>query len=308
MKRKYTQWAVTSLLLLLLISAKVNAQTEQDALMMPRESLCVAAMAGYNSWTDYWEGTFMRDNANIGRFSTKSASVMLNYGITENLNVLASLPYISTRASQGTTTGLKGFQDLNFYLKWRAVKTNIGKQKLSVFAVGGYSMPSNHYNIELMPMAIGLGSNVWSGRLTADIQRNWFFATLSGAYLYRGNVKIDRSAYYTTQQINSNRVFMPNAGSFQFRTGYRTGRLIAQVFLDQMSTFGGFDIRKNDMPFVSNRMNGTHLGFEGKYIVKNVRGLEFNANVWNTLAGRNMGKASGFMAGAAYIIDFANKK
>lgn len=307
MKKNFTQWIVVSSLLLL-FSIKTNAQTEQDALMMPHKSLCVAGMVGYNSWTNYWEGTFMRDNANIGRISTRSASVMLNYGITKNLNVLAGLPYISTKASHGTLTGLNGFQDLSIFLKWRAVNAHLGKQRFSLYAVGGYSTPSNHYNIELMPMAVGMGSNVLSGRVTADIQRNWFFATLSGAYFHRGNVEIDRTAYYTSRQINSDQVYMPDAGSFQFRTGYRTGRFIAQVFLDQMSTFGGFDIRKNDMPFVSNRMNGTHLGFEAKYVVKKVPGLEFNGNVWNTLAGRNMGKATGYMAGVAYIMDFTNKK
>ena len=67
-----------------------KSQTEQDALMMPERNLCVAGIVGYNSWTNYWEGTYKRDNANIGRLSTTSGMLMLSYGLNQNVNVMAS--------------------------------------------------------------------------------------------------------------------------------------------------------------------------------------------------------------------------
>ncbi|QCR21587.1 hypothetical protein C1N53_03975 [Pontibacter sp. SGAir0037] len=284
-----------------------RAQTEQDALMMGEQKLCVAATVNYQSWTSYWEGTFQRENENLGRVSTRSAALMLNYGLVKNLNLLASLPYVRTAASAGTLMGMEGFQDVSLALKWRAIRMQANKTTLSVFAIGGFATPSNRYNIDLLPMSIGLGSQVLSGRLIADVQVNRFTATVSGAYLYRNNVKVDRSAYYTDRQINSHEVQMPNAGNFQFRTGYRTRHVIAEAFVDNMTTFGGFDIRKNDMPFVSNRMNGTKVGLEGKYYLHQLPALGLHAGGWHTLAGRNVGKATGFMAGVDYVIDFTSK-
>ncbi len=284
-----------------------QAQTEQDALMMGERKLCVAGSVGYNSWTNYWEGTFKRDNANLGEVSTKSAMLMLNYGIKNNLNIMASLPYVKIKASQGTLNGLGGFQDAGLFVKWKPWQQQFGRQTISVFAVGGYSTPSNKYNIDFLPMCIGLGSRVLSGRLIGDLQVSKFFFTLSGAYLRRSNVEIDRPAYYTDHLINSNRVEMPDAGNFQLRTGYRTPRLIAEAFVDNMTTFGGFDIRKNDMPFVSNQMNSTKVGVEAKHYLAKIPALGFHGNAWHTLAGRNVGQATGFMAGVDYIFNLSPK-
>ncbi|MEO6149958.1 MAG: hypothetical protein ABIN95_13680 [Mucilaginibacter sp.] len=282
------------------------SQSEQDALMMGKKNLCIAASYGYSSWDKYWEGTLKRDNLNIGTFSTQSAMVMLNYGITNNLNIMASLPYVSTKTTGGTLSGLNGLQDVSFFVKYRPVKKVFGRQKFTFFAIGGYTAPSHNYNIDLMPMSIGMGSNVLTGRLIADYQFSKIFITASGSFMYRNNVNIDRTAYFTTHQINSSEVEMPNAGNYQLRTGYRTPMLIAEAFVDYQRTFGGFDIRRNDMPFVSNQMNSTNLGFEGKYYLKKLPELGLHATVWRTLDGRNVGRSSGFMAGILYTLKFGN--
>ncbi|WP_089320002.1 hypothetical protein [Pontibacter ummariensis] len=280
------------------------AQTEQDALMMGERQLCAAATISYNSWTNYWEGTFKRDNENMGRVSTRSAVLMVNYGITPKLNVLAAVPYVRTQASEGTLAGMDGVQDLSLFVKWKPWEWQGGHETISVFAVGGLATPSSRYNIDLLPMSIGLGSRVLSGRVIADVQVKQFTATLSAAYLHRSNVEIDRTAYYTDRLINSREVDMPNATNFQLRAGYRTPRLIAEAVVDNMTTLGGFDIRRNDMPFVSNRMNSTKVGVEGKYYLARHPALGFHAGAWHTLAGRNIGQATGGMAGMSYILDF----
>lgn len=282
------------------------AQNEQDAIMMGKNNLCIAAGYGYSSWDHYWEGTFKRDNQNIGTFSSRSVTAMLNYGLTKDINLMVSVPYVSTKTSGGTLAGMNGIQDLSFYVKYRPLRKISGSNKLSVFAVAGYIAPSHNYNIDLMPMSIGMGSNAASGRLIADYQLSKIFVTLSGSYLYRNNVNIDRPSYYTTRQINSHEVQMPNVGSYQVRTGYRTHMIIAEAFFDQSKTFGGFDIRKNDMPFVSNEVNMTNIGFEGKYYLKALPELGIHAMAWRTLSGRNTGQATGFMAGILYNLKIAN--
>lgn len=298
----------TCLVVLLILPFISSAQTEQDALMMGNQKLCIAGAVAYNSWENYWEGDFKRDNANIGRLETRSAILMLNYGINDKLNVMASLPYMATKATRGTLSGLNGFQDLGVYLKWRPIKKQFGKQTLSFLTVAGYSLPSEDYNIDFMPMNIGMGSQVLSGRLIVDYKINRIFATLSGAYMHKSNVEIDRPAYYTDHQINSSMVAMPDAGNFQLRAGYRTNLIIAEAFADNTTTFGGFDIRKNDMPFVSNKMNSTRAGLETRYYFRKMPALGLHANVWTTLAGRNVGQATGFTTGVDYILDFHSTK
>ncbi|WP_157433454.1 hypothetical protein [Adhaeribacter aquaticus] len=279
------------------------AQTETDALMMPQNKLCIAGLAGYSSWTNYWEGTFKRENANMGAVSTNITMLMFNYGIKNNLNFIVNVPYLQTKASKGTLAGMQGVQDLGFFIKYKPFEATSGNSLLSLYVVGGLSVPSHQYNIDLLPMSIGLGSRVASVRFLGDFQSGKFTASVSGAYLHRSNVTIDRTAYFTDHQINSSEVQMPDAGNFQVRSGYRDKHLIAEAIADNMTTLGGFDIRKNDMPFVSNRMNSTRVGLEAKYYLKKISGLGIHGNYFRTVQGRNVGKATSFMAGVSYILN-----
>ena len=285
--------------------SKTYAQNEQDAVMMGKRNLCISGTYAYSHWSSYWEGTFKRNNFNMGKVSNKTSMLMLNYGVSNKFNVMVSAPHITTRASNGTLQGLSGWQDLGFFVKYRPIKKFFGKQRLSMLVVAGYSMPSQDYNVDLLPMSIGMGSKVATGRIIADYQYNGLFASVSSSYQLKSNVKIDRPAYYTTQQINSNEVNMPNSGNTQLRLGYRAPLIIAEGFVDYMKTFGGFDMRKNDMPFVSNEMNSTNIGVEGKFYLKEIPELGFHTSIWHTAAGRNVGQSNNFMAGILYTLKFS---
>lgn len=292
-------------IIILFPCSKIFAQNEQDAVMMGKRNLCVAGSYSYSNWLEYWEGTLKRNNLNMGRVATKTSMLMLNYGVSDKLNVMVSVPYVSTKATNGTLQGISGWQDLGFYVKYRPIKKFFGRQRLSLLMVAGYTMPSNDYNIDFLPMSIGMGSKVATGRIIADYQYNGLFASVSTSYQLKSNVEIDRSAYYTTHQINSNEVKMPNSGNTQLRLGYRNPLVIAEGFVDYMKTFGGFDMRRNDMPFVSNEMNSTNIGVEGKFYLKELPELGIHTSVWYTIDGRNVGQSNGFMAGILYTVKFS---
>lgn len=84
------------------------AQTTQDGLMMPKGEICVAVLYEHASWDRYWEGTYLRNNANMGTFSRQSLSPMLVAGLGEHLNVFLNLPYVETAASGGQLAGVAG--------------------------------------------------------------------------------------------------------------------------------------------------------------------------------------------------------
>ena len=284
-----------------------KAQTDIDGIMMTKNNFCTGIVYSYSNWKDYWEGSFKRDNANLGTVSTKMIGLMGNYGITDKLNILFSVPYVQTKASAGSMKGMKGIQDLSLWVKWMPVDTRIGKGDFSLYGVAGYSLPLTNYVADFLPMSIGLRSKNLSVRAIADYQLGKFFVTGSATYVHRSNIKIDRDAYYTTEMHYTNEVKMPDAASFNFRTGYRSNTLTAEAVLSNWTTLGGFDITKNNMPFPSNEMNATRAGIALKYTTKQVPGLSFIAGSNITLAGRNVGQSTDFSGGVFYVLDFKKK-
>jgi hypothetical protein len=285
-----------------------GAQTDIDGLMMEKNFFCIGPTASYSSWKNYWEGTNKRDNANLGTVSSTSAMIMGNYGVTNKLNLLFGLPYIKTKASAGTLKGQKGLQDLSLFVKWVAKEKQLGKAILQGIVMGGYSTPVSNYSEDLLPLSIGLHSKTAMVRLMADYQRNNWFATLSGSYHFRSNVHLDRNTYYTTQMHYTSEVKMPDATYFNFRMGYRSSTWIVEAIADKFTTLGGFDITKNNVPFVSNEMNATKIGIHLKYETDFVNGLSFVADASTTVAGRNIGQSTGFGGGVFYILDFSKKE
>jgi hypothetical protein len=234
-------------------------------------------------------------------------AVMGNYGISGKLNLLFGLPYVNTKASAGTLHSMNGLQDLSLWVKWMPYEKRVGPGTLSLYGIGGLSFPVSNYVADFLPLSIGLKSTNLSLRGMVDYQIGSLFATVSGTYVMRSNVTIDRTAYYTDQLILSNEVDMPNVSSFNFRLGYRSSFGIAELVLNQMNTLGGFDITRNNMPFPSNKMNATTAGVALKYNVAAVEGLALIGGANFTLAGRNVGQSNSFNGGLFYILDFSKK-
>lgn len=285
-----------------------SAQTEIDGIMMTKNNFCVGPMYGYSSWKNYWEGERKRENLNLGRVSTEMFSIMGNYGVSNKLNILFAVPYVKTKASAGTLHGVEGIQDGSLWVKWMPIEKNIGKGNLTAYGIAGVSVPLSNYVADYLPLAIGLRSKSLSLRVMGDYQVGKVFVTASGAYIFRSNIKIDRDAYYTTEMHYTNEVSMPDALSFNLRTGYRYNNLIAEAVLDNWTTLGGFDITRNNMPFPSNKMNATRLGVNMKYELKAPRGLSIIASANHVIAGRNVGQATSVNGGLFYIINFNHQK
>lgn len=288
-------------------SLKVNAQTDADALMIPKNMFCAGVTYDHNSWTNYWEGTFKRNNLNIGTLTTNSYMAMGNYGITNKLDFLFTVPYVTTNASAGTLAGQSGFQDLSVSLKWLAFQTQIGSGIFTAHAILSGSIPLSNYDPEILPVSIGLQSRTVSLRGLLNYQTGRFFIAGAAQYMERSDITINQNAYFTTQEIYSNGVFMPNMNNFLVSAGYRSLKLNVEAVVQQSTTLGGFDITKNNMPFPSNTMNWTSAGGLIKYSFGTVSGLELTAGGNYVLKGRNVGQSTDFFGGVLYVFDFSNK-
>jgi len=284
-----------------------SAQTDADALMIPKNYFCTGVVYTHSSWTNYWEGTFKRDNANIGRLSSNTYTVVGNYGLTNKLDFIFMAPYVKTNASQGTLKGQSGVQDLTLALKYLAYNTEIGKGIFSVHAIAEGSIPLTNYEPDFLPVSIGLHSKSISLRGLLNYQVKQFFIAGAGQYVLRSNITIDRNAYYTDHLIYSNQVDMPNVTNFLVSAGYRSLKLNIEGIVSKTTSIGGFDIRKNDMPFPGNKMNMTTVGGLAKYSFENLTGLELVAGGNYVVSGRNVGQSTNLFAAVYYILDF-NKK
>jgi hypothetical protein len=169
MKSSFTYFYKCILVFACLLSVKsASAQMENDGIMIPKNYLCPGIMYGNSNWSYYWEGTFKRNNGNLGSVNTNMYSLMVTYGITNNLIATVSLPYMTTHASAGTLGGQKGLQDIALNIKWKGLKLQEGSSKFAVFASVTGSIPINNYEADFLPLALGSHSKDITGRIVLD--------------------------------------------------------------------------------------------------------------------------------------------
>ena len=310
MKSLYTYFYKSLILFACILGSAqyASAQMENDGIMIPKNYLCSGIMYGNSNWSYYWEGTYKRNNGNIGTINTNMYSLMVTYGIANNLIATVSLPYITSHASAGTLHTQEGLQDLALNIKWKALRLQEGNSKFAVFASITGSVPVSDYQADYLPLALGSHSKDLTGRLVVDYSYGKAFFTGSGAYMSRSNTTIDRTSYYTTELIYSNQVELPAMSNYNFRLGYRSKYLIVEGVADISTSIGGFDIRKNDMPFPSNRMNMSTAGGNLRFRPKALYSLEFTAGDDYVVAGRNVGQANMIHGGLSYIFGLAKKQ
>jgi hypothetical protein len=301
------RFAATLLLLVTAAASSLSAQAIDDGLMMPKKTLNVGIMYAHDSWNRYWEGELKRSNENIGTLTAQSISIVGHYGVTDRLSLVAMLPYVWTRASQGTLHGLRGVQDLTFAAKYRLLSTAFTERgRLNAVVGAAVGIPASDYTPDFLPLSIGLGSRHTSGRLSLrfDSEDAWFIDG-SAAHTWRKNVKLDRVAYYTDGQLYlTNQVAMPDVFDWKMSAGFHRKRVTVPVSIWQQRTLGGGDIRRQDMPFVSNRMDFTKAGVSVMYGLTVPTDLALHLGVARTLNGRNVGQATTITAGAFHTFRF----
>jgi len=298
--------ALASALALSLIAAPpASAQNLEDAEMLRRHEVHASAMYGSESWNEYWEGTLRRSNGNVGTVSTHSVTAQLGVGVTERLTVIGALPYVWTEASQGVLHGMSGRQDFTLLAKYRVANPLIaGRARLKLLAVGGLTTPTSDYTPDFLPMSIGLHSKSAITRIATHLQdrTGWFFDGYAER-MWRSNVTLDRGSYFTDgQYYETNEVAMPDVAVYRATLGWQRGAWCIPVGITARRTLGGGDIRRQDMPFVSNRMNASIAHAEVMYFLPGVSNLRLDLGAAHTINGRNVGRSTSFMTGFTYAL------
>lgn len=282
----------------------VAGQTIDDGIMMGKRLMCAGYMYSHDSWDHYWEGTRKRDNGNIGTLRTQSHQLFANYGVTNKLNVIAHLPHVRTEASQGVLAGMRAWQDATFAAKYKFFEAPLTeKGSFRAIAVVSGAIPMTNYTPDFLPLSVGLGSRRMTARITGHFRtRGGWFANLSPSYTWRDGVPLDRPFFYTNGRLTfSDRVEMPRVFDYTASAGLIRGQLVLSAYYSEQRTQGGGDIRRQDMPFVSNRMNFSRIGAWAKIPLPKHEALSIVGGYSYVVTGRNVGQSAMLTAGVMYL-------
>jgi hypothetical protein len=285
------------------LSMASYAQTPWDEVMMGKGEICTALIYEHSSWDQYWEGTYLRENANIGTFTRQTMMPMIAMGISKKINIIASLPYINTKASGGTQAGQSGIQDLSIAAKVDWLQKQVGKGKLLFLTNAHFSTPASNYLSDYMPFSLGAGAPELGLRGIGGYKMdNGILFRAAAAYLWRGQTEVERDYYYENGSVYSPFMNVPNALNLHAAVGYWAfdNRLRMEATFMSLNCLTGDDIRSYNRPQPTNKMEVSQVGAWVQYFIKSDRGLGALAYFNQTVSGRNMGKAATFGIGLTY--------
>lgn len=295
--------SISGLLLLIILHFQAQAQTPWDEVMMDKGEICAAFMYEHSSWNQYWEGSYLRENANIGTFTRQMGMPMIAMGVAKNINIIASLPYVHTQASGGTQVGQSGIQDLSVSVKVDWLKKQIGPGRLLFLTNAHFASPVGNYLSDYMPFSIGFGAPELGIRGIGGYKMDNGLVFRAGlAYLWRGQTEIERDYYYENGSVYSPFMNVPNAVNLHGAIGYWAfeNRLRVEATYMSLNCLSGDDIRAYNRPQPTNKMEVSQVGGWVQYYIKADRGLGALAYFNQTISGRNMGKATTIGLGLTY--------
>ncbi len=223
------------------------------------------------SYEKFWAGTTKVHDPGVGDVDIKSTSLWLQWGLLDDLALVANLPYVDD-----STNGLahfkdSGLQDLSVLLKYRLVSS--GPHRL--VAGLGASTPVSSYEGNL-PVTRGHDTTDVLFRLVYQYQADRFYFSQQVGYDLRGKDAPDSYPLYT-------------------EIGFTAGPVTYSGFYSRLIATSGTDIGDPGFTFPSNRQEYSRLGAKIYGRINDRLGL--SAAYYDTLDGRNVGDSHGYSGG-----------
>ncbi|RSK33833.1 hypothetical protein [Hymenobacter metallilatus] len=228
------------------------------------------------------------------RINVRSVSLYANYGITDKIEAVLSLPYVRSEGNADPlvtqnspyTNVREGLQDVSGLLKFKVYSTELGSSLLNLLGVASLSTPVSNYKSEQ-----GLEYIIAIGNRATKV------STLGIAQLQTAS-----GVFFTGQagySLRSGRV--PNAFVAETKVGYAGPRFYVDGWAAfQQSASTGTDILQPgfDGDFTATRVDYTRLGVSVFRPLAQGFGLVLGASTY--VSGRNVGKSTGVTGGLAY--------
>lgn len=259
-----TAWVLSTPILALDLNGFVREKGHGD----------VAISFTAESYDEFWVGSMRVSDPGVGEVDTKSLSVWVAYGLTDNVSLIGSLPWVDTESD-----GLGGFaesdlQDATLMAAYRFA--SLGDRVRSNFVgAAGVRTPASNYEANI-PVDVGDGTTDWLLRLIYQLQYGGFYFSQQVGYDVRGDDAPDGIPLYT-------------------ELGYTHGRATYNVFASRLMADDGFDIGESGFTFPGLEEEYLRAGAKAFVRINNRFGMALS--VFNTLDGRNTGDASGVSLG-----------
>lgn len=222
------------------------------------------------------------------------------YGLTDKIDAVISLPYIQAKGdanasvlaelnalypTAGYANVRRGLQDVTGLLKFKPYSRELGSSVLDLLGVVSFSTPIGNYQ-----------TNTGYGYIIAIGNRATKYTAAGVAHL-----KTSSGVFATGQvgySLRSGQV--PNALVGEAKIGYAGPKTYLEGFASFQESNGGLDI--SELGFVgffpATRVNYVRLGASAYRPVAKGVGVVLGAATY--VAGRNIGKSTGYSAGATY--------
>lgn len=222
-----------------------------------------------------------------------STSLYATYGITNQLDVVLSLPYIIAEgsASQEVLNNLNyenkrsGVQDVSVFIKYNPFYFDYGSSSLRLIGALGLKTPLGGYEENE-----GLQSIIAIGNRSTTL-------SAIGLAMFKMN-----SGLFVSGQFGGNLASndVPNSYISELKLGYAANKFYGDAYLANQTSTSGVDILGEGFQgfFPATKVNYTKIGLNLYSPIYQDFGLA--AGVSSLVAGRNIGKATGFYGALVY--------
>lgn len=284
---------IAFLIALTLAPYTVNAQGLVSGWMQGKGRTAVAITGFTESFDRYYVDKQQTYNPQLGAITTSGVSLYLSAGITDWLDVVANVPYVSASSSAGFWETISGSQDMQVGIKFRPLTLDVDRSHLSVIVAGVLATPISNYPNDA-PVTIGHQASGVDGRIVAQLMTpTGVFAMAQLGYIARGRVRLDRGY----------EVDVPDAIDAVGRIGWGGSSWYADVWLHHLVPQSGTNIGPG-VPFPSNAIGFTRVG--GTLAYRVINELSVIGGVAGVLTGRNVGHSTRFTFGVAYDLPMWN--
>jgi hypothetical protein len=229
-----------------------------------------------------------------------SLNLYATYGFTDKIDAVVSLPYIQSKGqasgvsisalnneqpSAGFANSRQGLQDVTALLKFKSFSREIGTSILDLLGTVSVSTPVSNYQ-----------TNTGYGYIIAIGNRATKYSAVGIAHL-----KTSTGMFATAQVGYSLRTGeVPNALIGEAKLGYAGPKTYIEGFAAFQESNGGTDISEQGFIgyFPSTRVNYIRVGASAYRPIASGFGLTLGTSTY--VAGRNIGKSTGFSAGVTY--------
>lgn len=222
-----------------------------------------------------------------------STSIYATYGISNQVDVVVVLPYVQAKgnATDAVLTNLnlenerKGLQDVSVFVKYSPFNFDFGSSSLRLIGALGLKTPLSDYKVEE-----GFQSIIAIGNRSTTV-------STTGMAMFRTNSGVFASAQLAGNYASND---VPNSYATELKVGYAARLFYGDAFIANQKSTGGVDIFGEGFAgyFPTTKVNYTKVGLNLYTPIYKELGVSAGAST--LVAGRNIGKSTGYYGGVTY--------